>query len=227
MREKVWRGSLYAAGLVILAIGLIFNTKSGLGTSALISIPVAVSELWDLNLGLLTMGSYCVFILLEFLMLRRRFRTLDLLQIPVSIVFSCLINFFNDMIQFQTDSLTVRIIIMVAGIILTGIGAVLSLDMQLVPNAGDGLVRALSLCIGRDIGLCKNILDITFVAITVLLGLIVSGHLVAVGIGTVLSMIFVGRVMYLVNRLCKARFLRLSGLQDEFADLPQPQTQAN
>jgi uncharacterized membrane protein YczE len=228
VRQKVWRGTIYAAGLVILAIGLIFNTKSGIGASALISIPVAVSELWDLNLGLLTMGSYCVYILLEIALLRRRFRLFDLLQIPVSIVFSWLINLFNDLIQFQTDNLAVGIAIMLAGIVLTGIGAALSLDMQLIPNAGDGLVRALSLRTGKDIGLCKNILDVSSVTITVLLGLIFAGHLIVVGVGTVLSMIFVGRVMHLVNHLFKEKLLTLSGLDDEFAAVqPPPQVQTN
>lgn len=228
MRQKVWRGAIYAAGLVILAIGLILNTKSGIGASALISIPVIISELWSINLGLLTMGSYCVYILLEIALLRRRFRLFDLLQVPVSVVFSWLINLFNDLIQFQTQSLAVDIAIMLAGIVLTGIGAALSLDMQLVPNAGDGLVRALSLRTGKDIGLCKNILDIASAGITVLLGLIFAGKVIVVGVGTVLSMIFVGRVMYLVNRLFKEKLLTLSGLEDEFAAAkPQPQAQAN
>ena len=45
------RWVIYLAGMVILAIGLTLNTKTGLGVSAILSVSFAISELWTLNFG--------------------------------------------------------------------------------------------------------------------------------------------------------------------------------
>ena len=45
MRNKVVRGTVYAAGLLILAMGIILNTKTGLGVSPIVSVPYVVAQI--------------------------------------------------------------------------------------------------------------------------------------------------------------------------------------
>ena len=52
-------------------------------------------------------------------------------------------------------------------------------------------------------GLTKNIFDISCVAITCALCLIANGKIIGVGIGTVASMLLIGRVIAITNHFVK------------------------
>ena len=41
-RSAVWRGAIYLAGILILAVGITLNTRTGLGMSTITAIPYAV-----------------------------------------------------------------------------------------------------------------------------------------------------------------------------------------
>ena len=88
-------------------------------------------------------------------------------------------------------------------------GAALSLDMRLIANPGDGLVQAVSDRTGIDLGLSKNIVDITCVTLTCILSMTMSHSILGVGIGTLIAMLGIGRVIALVNKLLGDRLALL------------------
>ena len=55
----------YGIGIVILALGITLNTKTGLGVSALVSIAYTVAGAWNLNFALMTFVLYSCFVLIE------------------------------------------------------------------------------------------------------------------------------------------------------------------
>ena len=77
----------------------------------------------------------------------------------------------------------------------------MSVDMKLVPNPGDGIVAAIAQRTGRELGFTKNWFDTANVGITLVFGLVMGHPLCGIGLGTVLAMLGVGRVMALFNRL--------------------------
>ena len=87
--------------------------------------------------------------------------------------------------------------------------SLLSLDMRLIANPGDGLVQAVSDRTGTDLGLSKNIVDITCVTLTCILSMTVSHRILGVGIGTLIAMIGIGRVIAFVNKLFGERLALL------------------
>lgn len=206
---KYYRGAVYCAGLFILALGIILNTKTGLGVSPIISIPYSVSTIWKINLGNATLCIYILCVFGQMLLRGKKFRTFDLLQIPMSVVFSRVINFFNDMINININSLFINLILLGVAIMLTGIGVVMTVEMNFVPNSADGLTQALAERIGTSLGLAKNIIDITSVLITITIGLVSAGKVVGIGLGTLAAVVGVGRAIALVNMLFKKRMLAL------------------
>lgn len=96
MQKKINRGIVYVAGLLLLAMGIILNTKTGLGVSPIISVAYSVSVISGMNLGNMTLILYSIFVLIEMILhtirrkkgeyVKRLF--LDILQIPLSIVFT-------------------------------------------------------------------------------------------------------------------------------------------
>lgn len=199
--KRFYRVMMYCIGLVVLALGIILNTKTGLGVSPIISIPYSISKIWNINLGNSTMCIYILCVAGQMILRGSKFRMFDLLQIPMSIVFSRMINIFNTMIVINYDNLIMNLLLLVVAIILTGIGAYITVKMNLVPNAADGFTQALSERIKKSLGLAKNITDISSVIITVIIGFLFAGKIVGIGLGTLVAVIGVGRAIALSNML--------------------------
>lgn len=275
-----WRGLFYVAGLLVLAMGITLNTKTGFGVSALVSVSYCISELWNLNFGNMTFVLYSTFMVLEMIVHIVSFgrrgkaqvsgrqggaggageecgkaggaevpggqdvagkaggadassrhgaggRSLklilltDLLQLPMSLVFTRFINLFGSVIpDLKTaypdtfpGSFAGRFLILLLAIVCTGVGAAMSLNMRLVPCPADGVVQAIADAVGKGVGLVKNCFDFVNLSIALVLGLAVGGRVIGIGIGTVAAMLGVGRVIALFNRLCKKRMDAMAGME--------------
>ena len=110
------------------------------------------------------------------------------------------------------QSMTGRVITLVIGIILTGIGVAVSLNMRLIPNPGDGIVQAIADTVGKSVGLTKNCFDLFNITFTTCVGLIFAGEII--GVGTVLAVIGVGRVIAIFNHFLKGRMAVLAGIEE-------------
>ena len=199
--------------MVLLALGLTLNTKTGLGASAIVSIPFTLSEGTGLDFGDLTLVEYCVLVAAQFVVKGKKRTWVDLLQLVVSLVFTRFLNIFKAAIPYESGFLPADIALLVVAIILTGVGAAMTVDMQLVPNPGDGIVHSLAQRFGKELGLCKNLFDVGCVATSLVLGLAFGDPLLGIGLGTILSMVGVGRSIAVFNGLCKPRLLAMAGLQ--------------
>ena len=194
MSKKGIRFLLYFVGLFILALGLTLNTKANLGVSPIISVPYSISQITGYNFGDLTFVIYAVFV-----MENKKIMS-DLLQLPLSLVFTRLLNIFSAYIP-ATQNLGVRLIVLAFAIICTGVGVAMSLSMQLVPNTGDGIVQALAERFNKSVGLTKNLFDCLNLCITLCISLFIAHRIVGVGIGTVVAVLGVGRVIALYHHI--------------------------
>lgn len=232
-KSAAFRWIFYAGGLLILALGIILNTKSGLGVSPIISVAFSISTIWDLNFGNTTFGLYTVFVIIELLLhICRYCRQLkkedpaldvstrkslplilgmDLLQLPLSLVFTRFMNLFSGWIP-APEQMGMRFVVLFFGIILTGIGAAMSLNMRIVPNPGDGIVQAIADTIRKPVGFTKNCFDLCNICITITVSLVFAHKLIGVGVGTVVAVLGVGRVIAVFNKLCMKKMVALSGV---------------
>ncbi|MEE0434856.1 MAG: DUF6198 family protein [Peptococcaceae bacterium] len=222
-----YRLTFYSIGLLVLAMGISLNTKSCLGVSPLISVAYSISEIFSLNFGNMTLLWYSLFVFVELCLHlwqnraaanRQRLKLLlvaDLLQIPLSIVFTRFLNLFDHLIPTLTNAeFSTRLTMLIAAIICTGVGAAMSLNMRLIPNPGDGIVQALADVSGKSVGFTKNGFDLTCLLLTIAISFALSGHLIGVGIGTLLAMIGVGRTIAVFNRFAQAPMLQLATLKN-------------
>ncbi len=63
--QKIYRLSIYLAGLAILALGITLNTKTGFGVSAVISVPYSLSVILNISIGDMTLIVYSIFALVQ------------------------------------------------------------------------------------------------------------------------------------------------------------------
>lgn len=211
-KQQAARFGIYLAGMALLALGITLNAKAGLGSSAIVSVPYTISQGTGLDFANLTLITYCVLVAAQFFIKGKNRRWIDLLQIVVSIVFTRFMALFQKGIAYRSGYLPTDLLVLVLGILFTGMGAAMTVDMQLIPNPGDGIVSSLADRLNRELGLCKNCFDAFCVVCSLLVGLAMGNPLLGIGLGTVVSMLGVGRVIYFFNHLAKARLQRLAGL---------------
>lgn len=218
-KKKALRILLYIIGMSMLALGLTLSTKADLGVSPIITVSFGTSQLSGINFGNTTLILYTFFIVIELILHllpgkyvpndKRRAVVLDLLQLPLSIAFTRLVNIFAAVIS-TPRSFPLRILLLLGSVLFVGCGAALSLNMRLIPNPGDGLVQTISDRSRLDLGLTKNIVDISCVMLTCIFTFLIAHRIIGVGIGTVVGMFCVGRVIAVFNKGFSARLQPLA-----------------
>lgn len=223
-RQTVIRWSIYLAGMVILALGITLNAKTGLGVSPIVSVAYCISRIYHLSFGDMTFALYALLVVAQ-LFLRDRSERLDtLLQLVVSLVFSRLLNVFEAVISYDSTAhgLVPSLLVLAVAILLTGAGVSLTVNMHLTLNPGDGIVQAIARKAGWSQGFAKNVFDISCVCTTVVLGLLLARQVIGIGLGTLLAMIGVGRAISLVNFLFQEKMCRAAGLSPQAPSHPLP-----
>jgi len=210
-KQTLWRGGIYLVGVAVLALGAALGTKTGLGISPINAIPFALKSAFGIDFAVATFGFYTVLIALEFLIRGKHRRWRDLFQLPFSVVFSSLLGVFDGVLRVP-DALWQRFAVLAASIVLLGLGVALMVNMRIAPNPADGLSDTIGWALKRDMGLGKNILDACCVTVAFCIDLMFGTLWTSIGVATVISSIFIGRAVYLFNRLLQKKILALAGL---------------
>lgn len=182
-------------GLLIMAFGVAFSIKAGLGTSPISSLPYVVSLFTPLTVGVATIAMHCVLILLQILLLRRNYHPVQLTQLPVAILFGYLTDLAVWALQpIPVTSYPESVLLCLVGILLVGVGVSFEVNAGLVTLAGEGLILAVCQTFHLPFPRIKVCFDCTLVILAIILGLIFLGHLAGVREGTVAAAICVGLV---------------------------------
>ena len=189
-------------GLMIMAFGVAFSIKAGLGTSPISSVPYVVSLFSPLTVGTATICMHCVFILLQILLLRRKYDPIQLMQLPVALLFGYLTDFSVWCIKgISCSSYLDQWALCAIGILLVGIGVSLEVTAGVVVLAGEGFVLAVCRVFPIKFGNMKIAFDVSLVIIGCILSFIFLHGLYGVREGTIAAAILVGTTARQINKL--------------------------
>ena len=132
-----------------------------------------------------------------------------IISVPYSISQITGLNFGDLTFIEYVVFVVIQIWILAMAIICTGVGAAMSLSMQFVPNPGDGIVQALAGKFNKSVGLTKNMFDCVSVCITLCIGLIFAHTILGIGIGTLIAVLGVGRVIALFHHVFESQIIEL------------------
>ena len=194
MMKKITVKSLiiYFSGLVILCLGTVLNTKTNLGVAAISGVSYVLSKTTSLTLGTATFLIFCIFIIMQWL-INKKIDLLTVLQLPVSLLFGRLTDFVNTrVLVFEANNLVSGFIMLAFAIVLSALGVTLMVSQNLVPNAPDGVVQAIANKLGWTFGKAKVAFDLGCISISVVIAIVMSGHIIGIGIGSLLSMLLIG-----------------------------------
>ena len=216
---------IYVFGLFCIALGVAISAKSGLGVPPVgspanvlyqIGRDVGLSES-VFNLGNWTFAIYCVYILAQIVILGRRFRPVQLLQLVVSFLFGYLVNFAVSLLSGlpAPANYAMRLLYLFVNIPLVALGVMTYLIADLLPTPGEGVVLAMQERWGTSVGTGKTIFDCVVVAVAVILSLCWFRGFVGVREGTVLTAMLTGFVVKLLQRFLQKPLHRFVWGSDE------------
>jgi uncharacterized membrane protein YczE len=193
----------YFIGLFIMTAGIAISVKSNLGVSPVSSIPYTLTRCWGIEMGKATILFHCVLVLIQILILRKKFKLKSLLQIPVGIVFGYFTTFCNYLAGFlpSPEHLVVRIGMILISVVLVAIGIFLYLPANIMPLAGEGVMQAVSDVTKIPFPRVKVAFDVTMVVVSLVTCLLVLHSLGSVGLGTVIAALLVGIVLGRIMQL--------------------------
>ncbi len=191
----------FCLGLAVNSFGIALITKAGLGTSQISSIPYVLSfQFTWLPFAVGTFIMNLVFIVVQIVLMGRRFFPVQLLQIPVNIVFSSCLGVAMEALGCVNPTfLPLQIATLLAGCCVLGCGIAIECAPDLVFVPGEGIVYAIAEAIGKKLGSVKVIFDLVLVASSVTLSLVLFGELRGVGVGTIATVFITGNVVNFAN----------------------------
>ena len=209
---------VYLIGLYCMAVGVVFSAKSALGVSPVGSLANVLYQIsldrglpGYVNLGNCTIAVYCLYILVELLILRREFKPQMLLQLVASFLFGQLVNLATAMLSFLPTPVGygMQMLYLLCSIPLVAAGVMLYLSPNILPTPGEGMSLAISSKTGLSVGASKTVFDCSLVVISAVTSLIYFHSLVGVREGTVICALLVGFVMKQLQKPFQAPLLRL------------------
>lgn len=213
MKNMKVRIPMYFVGLFIMTIGIALSVKSNLGVSPVSSIPYTMTCVWGIEMGKATIIFHAVLVLIQILILRKRFKPINLLQVVVGIVFGYFTTFCNYLATFlpSTDNIAMRIVLMLVSTVFIAVGIFFYLPANLIPLAGEGVMQAVSEVTHIEFSKVKIGFDCSMVIISVITCLICIHSLGSVGVGTVIAAFLVGFNLGRVNKAFGAKRDKLLG----------------
>ncbi|MCM1335466.1 MAG: DUF6198 family protein [Bacteroides sp.] len=210
--EIVKRYILLVIGLFFSAFGVAVTRAGELGVSPISSVANVLScKFTALSLGVWLIIWNCVLIVGQIALLRRDFKSIQLLQIPLSLLFGWFTDLGSLCVSFiPVDNYITRLIMVAAGTILLGFGIALCVIANVVMNSGEAFVKALSDRLHKSFGNVKIAFDVGCVVLSVALSLILFDlRIVGTREGTVIAAVFTGLVVKLFTRLLEEPLKKL------------------
>ena len=194
-KEIFKRYVLFIISVFFCGVGVAFTKHAGLGVSPISSIANVVSIKFDfISFGTWLIVSNCVLLIGQIILLRRNFKPIQLLQIPLSFLFGYFTDFGLWLIDgIPNENYFVRLLLVGAGIVFIGFGIALGVIADVILNSGEAFVKALADVTKKDFGNVKIAFDTSWVLMSIVLSLVFfDGKLLGTREGTVISALLVG-----------------------------------
>ena len=191
--ELVRRYVFFLVGLFVNSLGIALITRANLGTSPISSNPYVLSIGFTPSLGMFTLYFSLLLIVLQLIVLGKRFPKPYWLQVPVSVVFSAFIDLSMSLFFWvNPQAYALKLAALLIGCVVLGFGVYMEVAANVVMLPGECTVNAISMRWHTDFGKTKVGMDVTMAVCAALLSFILFHHLEGVREGTFISALLVG-----------------------------------
>lgn len=202
VRQLAFRVFFYLLGLLLMAFGVAFSVNSNLGVSPINALPYVLSLLVGIDMGACVVAVFSVYVLVQILILRRKFRWINLTQILFSSAFGAFVNFAKSVLGgFALPSYAGQLVMLAISIVLVACGVSLYMSVRLMNMPMEGMTAAIAQMLPKySFHSVKIVIDCTVTALAAMLSLAFLHQLVGVREGTVLCALLVGMVLKVIQK---------------------------
>ncbi len=188
-----FRYFIFIVGVIIQSCGIALITHSTLGSPPISSAPYVGTLITSFSLGELTFVFNVLIIIGQAALLRRRFRHIQLLQLPVTFVFAAGLDVFMQLFAWtQSDFYLINVIVLLSGEVMLAMGVAMQVIANVLMLPGEGIVYAISSVFKIEFGRVKTCFDCSIVATAVILSFIFLHRLAGVREGTLAVALLTG-----------------------------------
>ena len=205
MKNFFTRYAVSTLGLIVVALGVGLSIKSNLGIAPLSCIPTVLAlRFQHISIGTFTWGFNLLFIVVQAFILKKEFSWKHVLQVLPILVFGYLIDgavWLFDALEAPATNYWMQILLCLGAVVLTAVGIRLEVVGQGWILPADNCLHILTERTKIKFGTIKVIMDVTLVAITVVLALVFfglftgNGETVVIREGTLIQAILTGLCM--------------------------------
>ena len=193
--------------MLIVPFAIAMMTKANLGLSMIAAPTYIISE----KVSFLTYGQteyiFQTVILIIMCIAVKKFKFTYLTSFLTGIIYGSVLDFFIWLISpIQADAMWQRVIMFLAGMLLTSVGVALFMNTYLAPCAYDYFVRTVVQERKLDLRKFKIGFDIAFMVLSVALTLILFGKFVGITWGTLVIVVCNGNIIASLNKLLNKHF---------------------
>ena len=173
-KEITKRYILFLISLVVSGLGVAITKRGELGVSPISSTANVLSMKWDaLSLGTWLLVWNVSLVIGQIIILRRKFQLIQLLQIPLSVLFGWFTDLGMNMTRFMvSDVYVIRLLCVLLGTAVLAFGIALSVTANVIMNSGEAFVKAISDTINKPFGDIKIFFDVSCVVFALILSLV-------------------------------------------------------
>ena len=202
-RKMKTRLLFYFGGFLILTFGIAISVKSNLGVSPVSSVPYTITCIWGIEMGNATILFQSLLVLVQFLILRRRFQLRNLLQILVGVIFGYFTTFFNYLLHFAPtpDAIVIRVFMSLISTVFIAFGIFFYVSGDIMPLSIEGTTLTISQVTKKPFPTIKLLFDLLMVVLSLGACLLFLGKPGSVGIGTIAAAVLVGPELKCILKL--------------------------
>lgn len=195
--ELLKRYIFFFLGICLNAFGIALFTRSKLGTGPTSCIPYVVSLKSGLSFGTCTFIFNILLLLGQIILLRKNFPRYQLLQLPVTLLFSILIDGAMKFTTFvNTDIYWIALLYNILGCVFRAVGVSCQVVADVVMLSTEAFVKALSDVSKKEFSWIKLFFDVFMAAVAIALSFLLLGRLESVREGTLIIVLLVGPVSH-------------------------------
>lgn len=203
----------YFVGMALMSFGVVVSVISDLGVTPISSIPYTITVVSGMDFGVATMIFSVLMVLLQIIVLRKNYRIVNLLQLPIGLVFGAFLTFCGVITAGipTPDSFVLKILLILVSTVFVAVGVFLYVSPGFVPLPPEGFVISVSIALKKKFSSVKVISDVTMVLISLLTCVIMVHSLGSVGVGTIIAAVLVGYEVKLLTKIFGAKRDKILG----------------
>ncbi len=200
-KHITWRNFvLFLAGLLVSAFGVACASKLALGVTPLSVLAYVFSEAFTPTIGQFLIMQHTLFLIIQILLLRKRFNLINLLQVPMAVLYGEFTDFAVWCLKgIEVDAYPERMVFCILAVFLTGFGVFMTVNADVMLLAGEGLTQAIAIVTKQEFGRTKIEVDCGLLVLGAALSLIFLRRIVGIREGTAILAVFVGMFVQLLN----------------------------